>query len=83
MWFDLLQVLTADKKLRVYTFLTGVWTGWKYSTGFVSDEMIKAHLPPPGDDTIILMCGPPPMITFACNPSLDKLQYPAKSRFTY
>jgi cytochrome-b5 reductase len=45
--------------------------------------MIKAHLPPPGDDTIILMCGPPPMITFACNPSLDKLQYPAKSRFTY
>lgn len=30
---------------------------WKYSSGFVNDEMIKEHLPPPGDDTVVLMCG--------------------------
>lgn len=57
--------------------------GWKYSSGFITDEMIKGHLPPPGDDTIVLMCGPPPMINFACVPNLDKLQYPATSRFTF
>lgn len=49
--------------------------GWKYSSGFVNDEMISGHLPPPGAKTQILMCGPPPMIKFACLPNLDKLGY--------
>ena len=37
--------------------------------------MIKEHLPPPGPDTQILMCGPPPMIKYACLPNLQKLGY--------
>jgi cytochrome-b5 reductase len=45
--------------------------------------MISKHLPPPGDDTLILMCGPPPMIKFACTPSLDKLGYSNEMRFSY
>ncbi|XP_050700349.1 NADH-cytochrome b5 reductase 3-like isoform X2 [Eriocheir sinensis] len=57
--------------------------GWKYSKGFVSAEMISEHLYPPKDDTLILMCGPPPMINFACTPNLDKLGYSANMRFSY
>ncbi|XP_045763850.1 NADH-cytochrome b5 reductase 2 isoform X2 [Maniola jurtina] len=57
--------------------------GWQYSTGFINDEMIKNHLFPPGDDVIVLMCGPPPMINFACNPALDKLGYAENLRFAY
>ncbi|XP_007893601.1 NADH-cytochrome b5 reductase 3 [Callorhinchus milii] len=57
--------------------------GWKYSEGFVNDEMISNHLPPPGDDVLILMCGPPPMIQFACNQNLDKLGYSPNIRFLY
>lgn len=57
--------------------------GWEYSTGFVNSDMIKDHLPSPSDDTLILMCGPPPMINFACNPNLDKLGYSSKMRFSY
>lgn len=57
--------------------------GWKYSVGFINDEMIKEHLFPPGDDVIVLMCGPPPMINFACNPALEKLGYPENLRFAY
>ncbi|XP_076450996.1 NADH-cytochrome b5 reductase 2-like isoform X2 [Babylonia areolata] len=57
--------------------------GWKYSSGFINDQMIKEHLPPPGDDTLILMCGPPPMIQFACQPNLDKLGYAPATRFAY
>ncbi|CAH2237210.1 NADH-cytochrome b5 reductase 3 isoform X2 [Pararge aegeria] len=57
--------------------------GWPYSTGFINDEMIKNHLFPPGDDVIVLMCGPPPMINFACNPALDKLGYAENLRFAY
>lgn len=52
--------------------------GWTYSSGFVNDEMIASHLPPPGKDTLILMCGPPPMIKFACLPNLEKLKYSEK-----
>ncbi|CAH1787558.1 unnamed protein product, partial [Owenia fusiformis] len=56
---------------------------WKYSSGFISAEMIQEHLPPPGADTLIVMCGPPPMINFACMPNLDKLGYAPKTRFAY
>ncbi|XP_057332663.1 NADH-cytochrome b5 reductase 3 isoform X1 [Microplitis mediator] len=56
---------------------------WKYSTGHINAEMIKAHMYPPADDTIVLMCGPPPMINFACTPNLDKLGYDSKLRFAY
>ncbi|KAF1776054.1 Riboflavin synthase-like beta-barrel [Phytophthora cactorum] len=41
--------------------------GWKYSTGFVSAEMIKKHLPAAAPDVQIFMCGPPPMLKFACS----------------
>eukprot|EP00514_Thraustochytrium_sp_LLF1b_P002668 CAMPEP_0184528878 /NCGR_PEP_ID=MMETSP0198_2-20121128/12041_1 /TAXON_ID=1112570 /ORGANISM="Thraustochytrium sp., Strain LLF1b" /LENGTH=310 /DNA_ID=CAMNT_0026920783 /DNA_START=152 /DNA_END=1084 /DNA_ORIENTATION=- len=44
--------------------------GWAYSTGFVNEEMIREHMPTPGPDTVVLMCGPPPMIKFACRPNL-------------
>ena len=50
-------------------------SGWAYSSGFVNDEMIAAHQPPPAKDTLILMCGPPPMINYACIPNLEKLNY--------
>ncbi|KAI6236697.1 NADH-cytochrome b5 reductase 3 isoform X1 [Aphelenchoides besseyi] len=57
--------------------------GWKYSVGFISDTMIREHLPPPDDKSAILMCGPPPMINFACMPNLDKLQYTLSNRFIF
>ena len=31
----------------------------------------------------VLMCGPPPMINFACTPNLDKLGYAQSNRFSY
>lgn len=57
--------------------------GWKFSVGFISAEMIKDHLFPPSPDTLVLMCGPPPMINFACVPNLDKLGYDSNLRFAY
>lgn len=57
--------------------------GWKYSEGFINADMIKQHVPPPSDDTLISLCGPPPMIQFACNPALDKLGYKLEHRFVF
>ena len=57
--------------------------GWKYSSGFVDADMIKDHLFEPSDDNLVLMCGPPPMINFACQPNFDKLGYSQEMRFAY
>ncbi|KAG8518059.1 NADH-cytochrome b5 reductase 1 [Galemys pyrenaicus] len=56
---------------------------WAYSKGFVTADMIREHLPAPGDDVLLLLCGPPPMVQLACHPNLDKLGYSQKMRFTY
>jgi cytochrome-b5 reductase len=39
-------------------------------TGFVTKELIAKHLPPPAKDTVILLCGPKPMVKKACVPAL-------------
>uniref|UniRef100_A0A669EFW9 NADH-cytochrome b5 reductase n=1 Tax=Oreochromis niloticus TaxID=8128 RepID=A0A669EFW9_ORENI len=56
---------------------------WEYSKGFISEDMVREHLPPPSNETLILMCGPPPMIQFACNPNLDKVGHADSRRFTF
>ena len=40
-----------------------------------SFQMIAEHLPGPKESSLILMCGPPPMVKFACQQNLDKLGY--------
>lgn len=71
-----------DKVKLWYTVDTS-GDNWPYSTGHINADMIKDHMFPPSPDTIVLMCGPPPMINFACNPNLDKLGYDSKLRFAY
>lgn len=56
---------------------------WKYSTGFVSSEMIEEQLFAPSEDHLVVLCGPPPMINFACIPNLDKLGFNPEKRFAY
>ncbi|XP_010632699.1 NADH-cytochrome b5 reductase 3 [Fukomys damarensis] len=57
--------------------------GWDYSQGFVNEEMIRDHLPAPGEQTLVLMCGPPPMIQFACLPNLERLGHSKERYFTF
>lgn len=70
-------------KLKLWYTLDTSSENWPYSTGHINAEMIKEHLFPPSPDTIVLMCGPPPMINFACNPNLEKLGYDPTLRFAY
>lgn len=56
---------------------------WKFSEGFVNADMIEKHFPPPSDNVLVSMCGPPPMIQFACNPALDKLGFKPEHRFVF
>jgi len=36
--------------------------GWRQGTGRVTEAMLREHLPPPGPDTVLFLCGPPPMV---------------------
>lgn len=48
---------------------------WSYSTGYINEAMLKEHMPPPSDDVLICICGPSPLVKFACLPNLHKLGY--------
>jgi len=56
---------------------------WSYSSGFINDEMIGKHLPGSCDDSLVLMCGPPPMINYACIPNLEKLGFKEEQYFAF
>ncbi|KAK3030292.1 hypothetical protein RJ639_038385 [Escallonia herrerae] len=53
--------------------------GWKYSVGFITESIMREHLPESSADTLALACGPPPMIQFAVNPNLEKMGYDIKN----
>ncbi|CAB3228535.1 unnamed protein product [Arctia plantaginis] len=71
------------EQFRVWYTIDRPNEGWRYSVGFINDEMIRDHLLPPSDDGVVLMCGPPPMINFACKPALAKLGYKEELCFAY
>jgi cytochrome-b5 reductase len=48
---------------------------WAYSSGFIGTDMCRDHLPAKGSDTLLLVCGPPPMIKFACEPAFKELGF--------
>lgn len=68
-----------------YTLDRSPETGWKYSTGFINKEMLEKCMPKPAADgsTQILICGPPPMIKFACLPNLEAMGFKEDDYFVY
>uniref|UniRef100_A0A0V0IUW7 nitrate reductase (NADH) n=1 Tax=Solanum chacoense TaxID=4108 RepID=A0A0V0IUW7_SOLCH len=61
-----------------YVVQESITEGWKYSTGFVTEAILREHIPQPSHTTLALACGPPPMIQFAINPNLEKMGYDIK-----
>ncbi|CAN4119533.1 unnamed protein product [Withania somnifera] len=61
-----------------YVVQESIQEGWKYSTGFVTEAILREHIPGPSQTTLALACGPPPMIQFAINPNLEKMGYDIK-----
>ncbi|TYZ58864.1 hypothetical protein PybrP1_000500 [[Pythium] brassicae (nom. inval.)] len=57
---DALQFLYPQfKVVHVLSNPAETWTGLK---GFVSKEMVEEFMPPPSDDHLVCVCGPPPMM---------------------
>lgn len=51
--------------MQVYYTIDKIGEGkgdsWKGGVGYVTREMATSHIPPPSDDNLVLVCGPPPM----------------------
>jgi len=71
---------TSNGRFQVHYTLDFPPENWTQKRGFITADMIQECLPLPDLKPIILMCGPPPMIEFACKKNLDVLGYP-KERY--
>lgn len=41
---------------------------WDGPRGFISKDLMDAHIAKPADDVVLFICGPPPMYTALCGP---------------
>ncbi|KAF7829874.1 inducible nitrate reductase [NADH] 2-like [Senna tora] len=67
-------------RFKVWYVVENAKEGWKYSAGFITEGILRDHLPEASEDTLALTCGPPPMIQFAVQPNLEKMGYDIKDR---
>jgi len=67
----------SNGRVHVHYTLDRPPTDWKYSSGFIDEEMLIKSMPKRqmAEDTTILICGPPPMVKFACLPNLKKMAF--------
>lgn len=58
-----LEALAASHpNLKVFYTVDKPSSNWRGGAGYVSKDMVVKGLPSPGDDTLILVCGPPGMM---------------------
>jgi len=77
-----LEAIPTDR-LKIHYTVDRPPAVWKYSTGFINTEMCRKSLPVAGPDTMIYMCGPPPMLKFACEPALKELGFQESDWFAF
>jgi len=47
---------------HVYHVLEQPPAGWAQGTGRITDDLLRRHLPAPGPETAVFLCGPPLMV---------------------
>ncbi|XP_047941423.1 NADH--cytochrome b5 reductase 1-like isoform X2 [Salvia hispanica] len=73
---------TYPDGFKIYYVLKKPPKIWEGGVGFVSKEMIQAHLPPPAFDIHMLRCGPPSM-NKAMAAHLNALGYTSNTQFEF
>ncbi|CAD7967984.1 unnamed protein product [Amoebophrya sp. A120] len=56
---------------------------WAGEKGFITKEMISKLLPKKEESPVFLLCGPPPMVEFACKKNLEALGFDLKKDVAY
>ncbi|XP_014504767.1 nitrate reductase [NADH] 2 [Vigna radiata var. radiata] len=68
-----------SERFKVWYVVETAKEGWEYSVGFITETIMREHLPEASRDSLALTCGPPPMIQFAVQPNLEKMGYDIKN----
>ncbi|KAK6203335.1 NADH-cytochrome b5 reductase 2 [Scheffersomyces amazonensis] len=68
-----LDELAAKHKdqLKIHYFLDKAPTNWNGQTGFINKEYLSKHLPAPGKDNKIYVCGPPGLYKAISGPKVS------------
>ncbi|MES1909019.1 MAG: hypothetical protein MHM6MM_001834 [Cercozoa sp. M6MM] len=75
---ELEKMADDEERFSLYHVLNNPPAGWTQGEGFVNQEHIRANIPAPADDVLVLLCGPPPMIK-AMKGHLEALGYDKSS----
>jgi len=59
---DFDKLASKHKNFKVFYVLEKPPKDWKQGVGYVSEDIIKKVLPPPSKDSLIMVCGPDPMV---------------------
>lgn len=62
-------------RLKIHYTVDRPTPGWRYSIGFIDLDMVEKSLFKYEPGTISVLCGPPPMLKFACHPNLEKMGF--------
>ncbi|KAK7682149.1 hypothetical protein QCA50_014736 [Cerrena zonata] len=76
---DALAKTHGPERFKLHYVVSAAPNGWTHSIGRITDNLIKAHLPAPCAEGLILACGPEPMISQTLKPSLQKCGWDIES----
>jgi len=64
---------THGDRFKVHYLIDKPEDGWRHETGYVSEAMVKKYMPQASEqDSLVVVCGPPPMMKAVCGPKGDK-----------
>lgn len=62
------EMVAAHPNFHVHYLLDKPSKDWKGDSGYVTKELAKKYLPPPSNDNLILVCGPPGLMKTVSGP---------------
>ena len=72
------RALQEHRNFHCYHVLEQPPAGWSQGTGRITEDVLRRHLPAPGPDAVVFLCGPPPMVD-ALEATLKTIGYPEQS----
>ncbi len=72
------RAMRDHPNFHCYHVLENPPADWREGTGRITTDSLRQHLPPPGPDTCIFLCGPPPMVD-TLEAALKVLGYPEQT----
>lgn len=69
---DALQARRPHMIIDVHYVLDKAPEGWEGGEGYLTKDMLSAKLPAPGDNHLVMVCGPPPMVASVAGPKGPK-----------